>query len=1516
MKKLFPLIFIFFTLNLFAQKEADFWYFGRNTGVNFTSGNPVFLNDGALNTNEGSAVISDTNGNLLFYTDGITVYNKNHLTMANGNNLLGHPSSSQSAIIVPKPLDDNIYYIFTVTNQNGADGVKFSEVDISLNGGLGEVTIKNSSLPSSSGAFEKITSVRGIDCNTFWVITGDTNSFQSYLVDKDGVNTNPILSTYISNIDNRRGYLKVSPDGTRLVSANPNGRTFIYGFNALNGEITNGQTLSIDGENGYGVEFSRNSQKLYISTGGNDQGGAQGRATIFQFDLSTNPIARGIVNRVNNGFRGALQLASNGKIYYSRSSTSFLGVINSPEKKLNEVSYDAEGVSLGGRLASEGLPPFIQSFFLPIELTDPDTNQVINDLDLQFCTGQNKTIVPDALVGNNITYEWTFNNGATTKVISNNANLILTNLAVLDSGTYNLNVELVDNCGTSTQLNGTFNIEVFRAASATKPTDINFCDTDSNSNNNFNLATLKNAEILNGRSNTIFNVLYFDSLEKATVNSAGSDLPNPYQVNTVSRQTIYARVHNVNAPNTCFDITDFILEVALGAKPEQPTTYRLCDNTASGSDTDGTSNGFRLNTKDAQILGALNPAQFNVLYYANLADAQIGIHTNAIPKNVDHQVINNSQRIYVRVENKDNIDCNAISDDSAGSTFMSFELIVDPLPVLINNSVELIQCHNNPNLSTTVNLKLARPIISTNYTNETFEYYKTLANANDGTLQITGTDVEMYPVTGTAEAWVRVISDQNCFRVSKINVTVNFSADLIYNKTYIECDGFLDSTGNNTTNNSDTDGISTFDFSNSIDEIKAFFPVPSRSDLNVFFYETVSDRTASINVISDITNHRNNNPLFVNNQTIYAKIVNKTNNGCSGTVDFELQVNQVPIANIPTNFNLCDDVLSGSTTDGKNIGINLRDKVEDILGSTQNEANYIVTFHTSQTDADNLTSSGIANDTNFTNATPANFIIGDISEQNIFVRVQIRDSNPACYNANSSFFKIIINPLPLVTAITPLPFCDVANVTDTDPRNRIAQNIDFSAKEIEILNGRTNLRVAFYTSVMNAQNNGPEITNTINYDSDPTLTTFPTDFNTDDPGIQTIFYKVIDQTGNMCESVFETFNLLIYPEPNIPINISDYSDCDNETDSYASDINGINGNISLKNKIPEILTNYTAAEFGDFNITFYTSLADAESGNTTLALDENMFENSANNQTIFVRVENTKNSHIRCVNTQLSFNINIKNLPNFTVMGEENIDPPLIVCINNTPNTSRTLEAENPDKIYDYSWTDEVGNVLGNNSTLDVYVGGKYTITATEQFQNGCSRSRTIIVKESETATLTDNLITIIDETNNISTQDNISILIETANNILGKGEYRFAIRKDDTRITTSFQDEPLFENLVGGIYTIIVNDNNGCAPDTELQVSVIQFPKFFTPNNDGKNDTWSIEGVDENFYSNTSSLTIFDRFGKLVAKIPIVNQGWNGTYNGKNLPTNDYWFYVELIPVNTAKSSIRKNGHFSLLRK
>jgi hypothetical protein len=169
----------------------------------------------------------------------------------------------------------------------------------------------------------------------------------------------------------------------------------------------------------------------------------------------------------------------------------------------------------------------------------------------------------------------------------------------------------------------------------TPPLDINRCDEDRAGFLDFDLITDQTPQILSGLDpsldTTVFEVLYFDNLSDAELNTTSAIIANPYRVNTSSNPTIYARVHNVNN-TTCYSTVDFKLKVTDTPTPTQPTVYRICDDTASGSDIDQKSL-FLLNTKDAEILATVtNPGEYTISYHTDLVDAQTSSTANAIDK--------------------------------------------------------------------------------------------------------------------------------------------------------------------------------------------------------------------------------------------------------------------------------------------------------------------------------------------------------------------------------------------------------------------------------------------------------------------------------------------------------------------------------------------------------------------------------------------------------------------------------------------------------------------------------------------------------------------------------------------------------------------------------------------------------------------------------------------------------------------------------------------------------------------
>ena len=150
--------------------DADTWYFGDYCGISFNTPNniPIALNNSAMKTDEGSAVMSDWTGELLFYTDGTTVWNRFHVQMPNGDNLEGHSSSTQSAIVVQQPRSDHLYYIFTVDRQGKFFGLKYSIADMALDETKGDITDKN--IPLHGPVSEKISAVKHKNGKDVWIL--------------------------------------------------------------------------------------------------------------------------------------------------------------------------------------------------------------------------------------------------------------------------------------------------------------------------------------------------------------------------------------------------------------------------------------------------------------------------------------------------------------------------------------------------------------------------------------------------------------------------------------------------------------------------------------------------------------------------------------------------------------------------------------------------------------------------------------------------------------------------------------------------------------------------------------------------------------------------------------------------------------------------------------------------------------------------------------------------------------------------------------------------------------------------------------------------------------------------------------------------------------------------------------------------------------------------------------------------------------------------------------------------
>ena len=271
-----------------------------------------------------------------------------------------------------------------------------------------------------------------------------------------------------------------------------------------------------------------------------------------------------------------------------------------------------------------------------------------------------------------------------------------------------------------------------------------------------------------------------------------------------------------------------------------------------------------------------------------------------------------------------------------------------------------------------------------------------------------------------------------------------------------------------------------------------------------------------------------------------------------------------------------------------------------------------------------------------------------------------------------------------------------------------------------------------------------------------------------------------------------------------------------------------------------------------------------------------------------IRVELVSTINTSCVGVG-SVDFNVLENPSFDLAQQG------VLCLD---ETVLELEVKNPSENYSYVWEhideNNARTSVGTSSQITIDVGGTYTVTATTIGDIGCSTTKSIEVITSEFAKFDTNDIII----SGFSSQENtVEIIIDN----LGVGDYEYAL--DDS----SFQDNPYFDLVRPGMRTVKVRDKNGCGVSS-AQVGVVGYYKYFSPNNDGINDTWQILGLKTTFNSN-SLVYIYDRYGRFLYQLSNADDFWDGTYQGQPLPADDYWFRLEL------EDGRIYSGHFSLMR-
>lgn len=339
--------------------------------------------------------------------------------------------------------------------------------------------------------------------------------------------------------------------------------------------------------------------------------------------------------------------------------------------------------------------------------------------------------------------------------------------------------------------------------------------------------------------------------------------------------------------------------------------------------------------------------------------------------------------------------------------------------------------------------------------------------------------------------------------------------------------------------------------------------------------------------------------------------------------------------------------------------------------------------------------------------------------------------------------------------------------------------------------------------------------------------------------------------GTTCSPPSNTLKIE-YAE-SLVINQDLFTECDADTNQDGKTVFDLD---VIKN---QLFTNLPT----DYDISFF------EIPTSTTALPTNYTNTIPNNQTIYARIMNIQGCY-----SDYPVNLVVNTFD--TILADETIG----LC----ENSILTLDAGSG--FTSYEWNTDPPQFT---QQITVNSGGSYEVTVTNSFN--CSKTQTFTVEASGIATIEDIIINDFQENNSATIQISASSL----------GNYEFSL--DDI----NYQDSNIFTNLLEGEYTVYVNDKKKCGV-AKRTFYILDYPKYFTPNGDNYNDTWYIKNLRKRNLQN-STISIFDRYGKLIKQYNANTEAWDGTFNGSNLPSNDYWFTLELTNGKIIK------GHFTLKR-
>ena len=675
----------------FAQNETNHWYFGDKAAIDFSLGKRVIKNDSEMNTPAGCSSISDKEGNLLFYTNGQTVWNKNHEIMENGEGLPAGINNTQTSIIIPQPGSTGIYYIFSTkiassTNPVLARGLYLSTVEVSNSFPLGQVQSRAQRLKPFST--EKITAVHSKDGKSIWVIAlGSSSSasdilidtFFTYNISESGLAVAEV--TIQEEILSTNGVMKVSPDGKIIAIADYSEETiFLYNFDNETGNINFKEFFFTNTDFGvklpYGIAFSSDSQTLYYTSNGSIN------RFLLENPFPNNPlfnVKAPLFNAQSDNF-GSLQLANDGKIYVasyipgenSNIGVNHLTVIDNVNSLSPTFSYQSLDLESGSSLL--GLPVFIQSYFVNRITTEDKCVTETFNFEVSAYTNIESVL-------------WDFGDGNTTTELSPKHNYT-------SSGVYTVIANITLNGEVSKVYKS---VEAFALPNLKSDIIITQCDDDFDGLSNFNLLDAR-TEIANFTNFRNVNFKFYTTQNDA-LNNTDNNIKAPENFeNTSPNQEVFTRVESEKG---CVSFTSFRVNARFIQLGNISDVY-ACETTGPNAiDNEANFNTEELETKIRNEIAIASDTTLR--FYSTFSDAL---------NNTGEFFFNFTKpttTIYIKAQEAD-LSCGGIT---------SINLIVNPKPV-INIEDEYTICFN-PSLKPPI-------IISADSSNDRFEWKNSQGN--------------------------------------------------------------------------------------------------------------------------------------------------------------------------------------------------------------------------------------------------------------------------------------------------------------------------------------------------------------------------------------------------------------------------------------------------------------------------------------------------------------------------------------------------------------------------------------------------------------------------------------------------------------------------------------------------------------------------------------------------------------------------------------------------------------------